>query len=316
MGSVRVILLSLFMIWSLVLQSQNPFDIKGRGQKTLESTKIEQLDSIKQEISFLESTRPILADPVIEEIEIEGENPFEVSHIPLRKSEFRKKKVDEKTKKEERSGFVKRNIPLFFIILSLFILALVIGFRDNVISKSLRAVYNPNFQKLIRNEAKAGFNRSYMLLYALFFINIAISFNHLFKTGLSDIKGFFLVFAAILIVYMVRHTSLWLLAQVFKSVGSQALNYSFSTQIGNIVLALVLLPLNIIMIYGFPNTIGVFLTIFLILVICAYLLRLAKGILDTAPLMVSNKIHFFLYLCACEIGPFLILAKVLRGLIY
>jgi hypothetical protein len=322
---MRKTLLGIFtfvLVGTSVCLSQNPFDIKGRKSASETVTPVKTDREEAREVETL-TEEPVIEDELEVEVPVQVEsvysdsqdNPFEVSHVPLRKSDFRSKTMTREALEVSKKNFFQRNIPLFFILISLVILAIVMGFRENVIKKSFRAFYNPNYLKLIKAESLFGIERSYILLYILFFMNAAVALNHFIYRGDNSFKRLMLVFFAVVAVYFVRHASLWVLGNVFKGMGKKTSDYSFSVHISNIVFGVILLPLNIIMIYAFPGAAKFFMFLIIILGLLIYLNRVSRGVLMSLNYLSSSRFHFFLYLCTCEIGPLLIITKFLSSVI-
>ena len=198
---------------------------------------------------------------------------------------------------QEKEAYLDRNIPLLIIILSVIIIAIIIGLKDNIIIKAVKANYNANYLKLIQTDAFSLSLRTYLLLYVLFFLNMALAISHFF-TSMGQNYGILIVLGFLIGVYFVRHLSLWFLGFIFGGIKSQASEYSFSIQIGNILLGMVLLPVNIIMIYGFPSAFKFFGVLILLFFISAYFLRVVRSTKMVTGFAFSNRLHFFLYLCA------------------
>ena len=308
---IRVLLLFIVAI-QLSGLGQNPFEIQPRIESMVSPNK--SLDSIASGIDLIErSVRTVPGEVDFEPIKIESQNPFEVSHIPLRKNN-RKGSLSPEEFTKEKEDYLDRNIPLFIIILSVIIIAIIIGLKDNIIIKAIKANYNANYLKLVKADAFSLSLRTYLLLYTLFFINLALAVSHIFSMMGQNI-GIITVLSVLLSIYLIRHISLWLLGFVFDGIKTQASEYNFSIQIGNILIGMVLLPLNIIMIYGFPSWFKFFAVLVLLILIAAYALRLLRSTKLTASFLFTNRLHFFLYLCACEFGPILIFSKFILGII-
>lgn len=307
-----ILIILLVFTASNQLWSQNPFEIIPRLDNNPRSNT--SLDSIASGIDLIErSVRSNPEEVSFEPVKIESTNPFEVSHIPLRKSKSTVILSPQELKKE-RKAYMDRNVPLFIIVLSLIIIAVTIGLKDNIITKALKASYNANYMKLIMSDAFSISLRTYLLLYALFFINAALAFSFIISK-LSQPFGILTVLMIILGVYLVRHLSLWLLGYIFNGIRSQSSEYNFSIQLGNIVVGMLLLPVNILMIYGFPSAYKFFAVLFIIIFIISYALRALRSTKLTTGFLFSNRFHFFLYLCACEFGPILVFSKFTLGII-
>ena len=244
-------------------------------------------------------------------------NPFDVSHIPIRKSKLKKEanafkpaaaKPNSKNKKEKQS-----NVFLFWLfLLTTFILAIVINTQRGALTKITKAITNENVLKLNHREEKKGVNGHYILLYFSFVVNAAI-FTYLILYHLYDQSGWYafqLCFFAILLIYVVRHIFLSLISSSFP-IQKEVSLYGFTIQSFNLFIGIVLIPLNLIIAFG-PEKIAVSL-IYLTIVIVGLLivLRSFRGLLISSRWISGNIFHFLLYLCAFEILPILLLIKVI-----
>lgn len=315
---LAIIFLSLLFVTQAV--SQNPFDIKGRATsvdnapQSVIIPKDATPDNQSEDLAIVESVSEA-SNIGSENYSSDNSNPFNVSHIPLRKSTFETRSMTEEQLRVEKSNFVSRNIPFFVILICLALLALVINAKDDAIKNAIRSSYNANFLKLIKIESLFGLKQSYALLYTSFALNLALALNHIFYKGDTKISSFLLILLAVATVYLLKHVWLYFFGRIFNQVEKFTSDYSFAVQIGNIVLGLVLFPFNIIMIYGMPSWVLGFGIVVFVLLVFSYLFRLSRGVLMSSKLLISSRFHFFLYLCACEFGPFLILTKILKGLV-
>jgi len=322
--------------------AQNPFDIKNRKKdgvkkeskiekpipETIEETEPEKIKPVvvppeKTEISNIPAKpAPAEINTAKEQAYVKSNNPFDVSHTPLtgktKKNSTLEKaftptptqapKKERLPKKEEtgttdlspantldkaekpipniriaeKKKFLERNLPFLLLFISLLILAFVIGFTKKTITNVIRSTYNENFMKMINKQSNNGKSTAFLMLYSLFFINLALLIFLFVKNKTTMHSGvlFSYIFLGLILAYLIRHIFLFVLGSVFRDIKKEASQYSFTIEVFNICAGLALLPLNFFISFGSE--------------------KLAQFCL-----------HYFLYLCTCEIGPVFVLIKIL-----
>ncbi len=115
-----------------------------------------------------------------------------------------------------------------------------------------------------------------------------------------------LAMAALLIVCL----PLWAVSRLFGS-GALIDGYIFIIYLINKVMGIALLPFIIIMAFCPPEiaTISLYVALSFILLLVIYRYIRAYGLIKNY--IYFSKLHFFLYLCAFEIAPLLLIYKVL-----
>jgi hypothetical protein len=338
----KIIIFCLLAISGIAQDGTNPFEIQSRLDSVYQSEPgvessttnifdVERSDDPKvttssalQRANSTTEESTIVPEVGEEDLSIESfqeqvvaTNPFDVSHIPIRKSKLKKEanafkptsNIKKNTKKSEKGS----NAFLFWLnLLTGFILAIVINTQRGALTKISKAITNENVLKLNHREEKKGTNGHYILLYFSFVVNAAI-FAYLVLYNMYNQSGwhiFQLCFFTILLIYVVRHIFLSLVRASFP-IQKEVSLYGFTIQSFNLFIGIVLIPLNLIIAFG-PEKIAVYL-IYLTMIIIGLLivLRSFRGLLISSRWISSNLFHFFLYLCAFEILPILLLIKVI-----
>ena len=340
--TAKIILFCLFAISSFAQDGANPFEIQSRldsvyqSEPRAESSTINVFDVVRSDDPIVTTSSALQkANSTTEESTIipevgeedlslesfneqaEATNPFDVSHIPIRKSKLKKEanafKPTVSTKKDAKKTEKGSNAFLFWLnLLTGFILAIVINTQRGALTKISKAITNENVLKLNHREEKKGVNGHYILLYFSFIVNAAI-FAYLVLYNLYNQSGWYifqLCFFTILLVYVVRHIFLSLVSASFP-IQKEVSLYGFTIQSFNLFIGIVLIPLNLVIAFG-PENIAVSL-IYLTMIIIGLLivLRSFRGLLISSRWISTNLFHFFLYLCAFEILPILLLIKVI-----
>ncbi len=298
--------------------TKNVFDVvRPDDPSVTTSSALQAANSAEEESSIVPEVgeEPIQIEEDSEELNVT--NPFDVSHIPIRKSKLKKEanafKPAPSKSKNTNNGEKGSNAFLFWLnLLTAFILAIVINTQRGSLTKITKAITNENVLKLNHREEKKGMNGHYILLYFSFIVNAAI-FAYLVLYNLYEQSGwniFQLCFFAILLIYVVRHIFLSFISSSFP-IPKEVSLYGFTIQSFNLFIGIVLIPLNLIIAFG-PEKIAVSL-IYLTIVIVGLLLvlRSFRGLLISSRWISGNIFHFLLYLCAFEILPILLLIKVI-----
>jgi hypothetical protein len=262
--------------------------------------------------------RAVIIEDVIEEEtsnKLEGENPFNISHIPIRKNQY--KQIEQLT---TRPGQEKENIsiaysPLWILAISLCFLAYIFFIKKSHLMSLLRSLSNDNFLKMMHYEQNGGRSAVYFLGYSLFLINFALFlylvaqnvFNARFDTSLA------FIFLGVTGFFIGKHIVIALVSWVFEF-QKEAQLYNFTIITIRNILAIIFLTINILFVFG-PSIwskalaiIGAF--FFVIFLISRYY----KGIKIGRRYVNNNVFHFFLYFCAFELSPWVIIYKLAHGI--
>jgi hypothetical protein len=279
-------------------QGYNPFDIFRSDSLLIQRTIVPPAESI------------------IEETKLEGDNPFSISHIPIRKNQYRQieeLKINQDNKKENISISY---LPLWVLVFSLCLLAFILINKKGHIMTLLRSVSNDNFMRLTQSEEKGGHSLIYILGYGLFLLNIALFIylliDKLFPDAISYNYAGLLGFVSLFFVG--KHLVLAFFSWVYEF-EKEARLYDFTIITFRNILAIIFLSFNIIIVFGpviwiKPIAFAVF-TIFIIFLSA----RFYKGMRIARTFLNDNFFHFFLYFCAFEFSPWLIVYTLIRDLI-
>ena len=215
----------------------------------------------------------------------------------------------EKTSRYQRFLFVT-------ILTMMVILTLVVTIFRIFISKIWKAFLNDNLLSQLLREQSTGITLAYLILYFMFFINAGIFLflvtKHFdFNIAESNIGTLLFCILAIAGFYSLKHLMLQVVGYVFP-VDREVARYNFTVVVFNIIMAFFLVPMILFTAYAPPNlttfiiytTLGLFLT--------SLLFRGLRGLFIANRFFAWHKFHFFLYLCAVEIAPLLVIFKLIE----
>ncbi len=300
--------------------SNNPFEIKNRidnvsiSEETLPivtTTKTVQ-DSVTQKLPMLEVQRVVANDKAKTSYQLESnsKNPFEVNHIPLRRKDVLKNTTEVKNSIKNATPPSKAFI-YWVTTLSLMLLTLATASNTKLLAKVTKSIFNENILKL-EQRTRTSHSLEYILLYIIFILNASIFalllWNHF---GGEEIKftSFAKCVGLITIIYIIRHLSNYLFGAIFNLEKETSL-YSFTIQVFNAFIGVVLIPFNLFLAFG-PDKLHDFTLLFSLSIVAILLIiRYMRGITISINYIFNNLILFFIYLCSLEIAPILILVKV------
>lgn len=308
-------ILSVFYVTGAQNRS-NPFDISPRLKEivSLDTSRgvIEQkiTNSSNDTSNILKDTLSPTAD--ILKSEVQKKNPFEVDHLPLRKSTLSKKAEDlqsisESTKKSTRFLF-------FFLLLGCALLAIVLNSSRKSLTLISKSLVNENMLKLFHREENIKPSASLYLLYLIFSINLSV-FIYLISlrnNGPSGIITYLIILGVVILIYVFRHAGLSLLGKIFP-VSKNTDLYSFTIMIFNHFIGLFLIPVNFLLAFGpeyFLPSIQLFALITIGIII---ILRIIRGFFIVSEYLGDRIFQIIIYLCAFEIAPVVILVKTVMN---
>lgn len=312
----------IFLVIISLLSAQtrsNPFEIKPRLQN------LPLTDTIKSPIKSPADQNDTLtsASPTSEQLNSKPgiktsaspteENPFEIDHVPLRKTAITAKgddSTDLTNIPRTSNGFL-----FWFLLLGCSILAIVLNLKSKSTGLIYRSMLNENMLKLFYREESTKFSSYLFLLYCVFCINLAV-FLYLassYYDGPDGVYVFLAILAGVIVLYIIRHLSLNLLGTVF-GLNKYTDLYSFAIMIFNLFTGLILIPLNFLFAFGPDYLQEIVLIISFIILGVLVLLRTIRGIFIVSEHLIGRIFQIFIYLCAFEIAPVLILIKTVMNL--
>jgi hypothetical protein len=158
------------------------------------------------------------------------------------------------------------------------------------------------------------------LLYNLFFIGSAGTFLYLlasahdFRIGRADWELWILATGAVALLYAVKYVGLKLSGWVFGMSGAVD-TYIFIVFLVNKILGVALLPIIILMAFGKGELRPIAATVGLLLVIGMLIYRFIRSYRPVWEEVQMSRFHFFLYICAFEIAPLLLIYKTMLKLL-
>jgi len=283
---------------SAFAQVKNPFDIqRSEGDSTEEGILIENAATDLN-------------------TKLDDENPFSVSHIPIRKNQYKEIERMALPRDQEEKTISLVYLPLWIIILSMCILAYLLFIKRDHMAVLLKSILNDNFMKLSNYEENGGRNLVYMMGYVLFLLNFALLF-YLLSTKLFEYDREYLYLILLLITigfFWGKHIISALGSWIFR-LSKEARLYDFTLISIYNILGVILLVANILMVFGPQSWVRALGFVSLAIFIIGLLSRHYKTLRIGQVQLNNYFFHFFLYFCAFEIAPWVIVYKVVKDLI-
>ena len=254
--------------------------------------------------------------PQIDDIKLEGENPFSVSHIPIRKNQY---------EQIERLGISNRSVeenisitylPIWIVILSMCLIAYLLFNKSDHILVLFRSLMNDNFMKMSNYEQNGGFSAPYIVGYLVFVFNIALFiFLYITKQHHYNTKYlYFILLGACMVFFFGKQ----LINSFFSSVmefTKESKLYDFTTITIYNLLGVIILALNIVMVFGRSSWVQVIAVILAFIFVISLLSRYYKGIRIGKSQLNNYFVHFFLYFCAFEFSPWVVVYTLIKDMV-
>lgn len=244
-------------------------------------------------------------------------NPFDLvpHHFP-KKMGPRKERANWIVPRVELPRGKSRNPSFLFVavLIALGYLTAMVSFFRPVIRKAVKSFQNDNFLNLTFREISSIVASPYGMFYIHFFLQMGIFAFLINRWFLGDAfnNALFLFFCIIGVfaVYMQKHLFLGLIGLIFP-VEKEVSKYHFTITIFNLLLGLLLLPLNLFIAWGPPELAQALIYVAFGLIGLFYLMQSFRGLKIGGKFLASAQFHFLAYLCAVEIAPLVVLLKLI-----
>ena len=300
--SLLVFVLSVFIFSHSMAQNEaNPFE------------QLHRIDAVQVEGVSIDSTQSTTT------IATESDNPFDIKRSATTIQQLEKHEANTVTvepsptpKKKLVAQGLKAPSFLFWVFsLTMLLLTILVTLYKSLIVKIYKGFLNDNFLKLIQRDQGGTIILAYFLLILLFFISLGTLFYlYLQHFGLVEpvLSKLLYCILGVALVFVVKLSILSIAGFVFP-VYKEIRQYTFTIIVFSIILGLLLLPFNILIAYA-PTDMATYLIYLAFLaIILVYLFRTLRGVLIASKYISLHKFHFFMYLCAVEIAPLLVLFK-------
>ncbi|MEP6794679.1 MAG: DUF4271 domain-containing protein [Saprospiraceae bacterium] len=199
-----------------------------------------------------------------------------------------------------------KGIQIFFILLSLLFLIFIVNVERNFVKDLWRVISNENYSSLhLRNQRNTMRQILLMMGYMIFVLQAGIFLCHvlvLFGYSGGYLSSIWACVGFVIVIYSIRHIVIRYLRWLFNNEKEMSL-FGFDISTFNIMVGLVLLPINVLLNFGPDSLAKTLVIIGLIVIMAAYLMRQLRWMLTARQLIANSLFLFFVYLCTVEILP-------------
>lgn len=314
-----------FTLWG---QNQtNPFDLKYRPSRLPNTSAKTVIDSSLLKTPVLKKEIPIAGESIPKPVEDtasllgiqdtskrSGNNPFELTKGTKKESKPTSQGTSEVqfhnnptvAPPVSMARHMSKGIQIFFILLSLLFLIFIVNVERNFVKDLWRVISNENYSSLhLRNQRNTMRQILLMMGYMIFVLQAGIFLCHvlaLFGYSGGYLGSIWACVGFVIIIYAVRHIVIRYLSWLFNNEKEMSL-FGFDISTFNIMVGLVLLPINVLLNFGPDSLAKPLVIIGLILMVAAYLMRQLRWMLTARQLIANSLFLFFVYLCTVEILP-------------
>lgn len=207
-----------------------------------------------------------------------------------------------------------RGVQISFLLLSLLLLIFIVNVEQGFVRDLWRVVANENYSALQQRNQRNTMRRILTAMgYLVFVLQGGLFLFHVIRILHADspwIRSLWSATALVGSVYVVRHLFIGFFRWLFNWERQMTL-FAFEVTVFNTMVGLVLLPANVLLLFG-PESLDKSL-VFAGLAIAAgaYGLRQLRWLAAARTWVSASLLLFFLYLCAVEILPLWALSAIL-----
>jgi len=204
----------------------------------------------------------------------------------------------------------------FSIGIILLFLAAMVSLVGSSLNNAIRSFLNDNAFNQFFRESEGRGSITYYLLYFFFFINLGLFLVYVvryFDLALPwqspSIQWLMLSFG-VMALFLGKHVLLLLVGAIFP-VSREINKYIFLIVVFSITVGILLIPSNMLMAYGPPESERIVFYGTLGLIGLIYIFRLLRSLLIANKYLVLHGFHFLLYICSVEIAPVVIVVRLI-----
>ena len=262
-------------------------------------------------IALLDSMLTTSDSMLFDSILAENNNPFDVFNFEKNTTTPIAPEI-----RETQDSEPIPNIWMGGIILVLGVLMAILNTAHSTdLQRTFRSFTNQNILNFNFRSQKSRITTMYIIAYILYAISVG-SFLYLLgwyfgvPVMTSSIYSALICMAFVAVVIFGKHALLHIIGWIMPF-DKELSMYNHIIAIFNQVLGIALLPFIVVAAFAPDPFKKIALFGGLGLILLVYLYRSIRGFLISGKFLTVHKFHFFLYLCAVEIAPVLILVKVL-----
>ncbi len=206
-----------------------------------------------------------------------------------------------------------RGFQIFFLLLSLLFLIFIVNVERSFVRDLWRVISNENYSSLHHRNQRNTMRQILLIMgYTVFIIQAGLFIYNgmrVFNYPTTVLDNVWTSIALVLCVYLTRHFVIRYLRWLFNNEKELTL-FGFDISIFNTMVGLILVPINVLLIFGPENIYKPLVIIGIIAIVLAYMTRQLRWLLTARQLIANSLFLFFVYLCAVEILPLWAISKI------
>jgi hypothetical protein len=203
--------------------------------------------------------------------------------------------------------------PVIIIVVGMFTWLRI--YYNKFFLRFFSAIFNSNItNQIVRDEnvlvqrASVVLSVAFYLVMAMFLYILSIHYNWLSSMSTGIVR---FVFLALIVAaaYAFKFIVLKITGYIFD-LGKETSSYIFTVFLINNIQGIVLFPLIVLLLFGHAGAGNIIIIPAIVIAVSAYLYRLARGVQIGISVPGFSPVYLFLYLCALEIAPLIVIVKL------
>ena len=303
-----------------------------RAQSTADSGRVADTSSIKPVLNDTALTRPLIRKPVkafvdtvvlyhTDSLRFSEKKPADFSHLSLNWMDLLKtqaffnfsgKPVHVPSEKYEHASY---DLMFYLLVGMLFYFAIVKLFFSKYLANLMTLFFKASMRQQQLREQMLQSPFPALLLNTLFLFSAGLYGAFLMRFyNLGNPDRFWIHFlycaCMLAILYLLKYTILRITGWIFN-LNHAVETYLFVVFMTNKIIGIFLLPFLVLISFSGPLMTEIGVTVSIIMVCLFYVYRYIASYTTLHKEIKISGLHFFLYLCAFEIAPLLLIYKVL-----
>ncbi|MBP7679603.1 MAG: DUF4271 domain-containing protein [Saprospiraceae bacterium] len=203
---------------------------------------------------------------------------------------------------------------IFWILLTaLLLLAILAAFRRDLVGKVLRAALSEN--NIVAYQREPNRLAPIIIFHVVFFLVGGLGIYLIFRYNNCcfqhiDITLYLWCVLGLAIIVLLKYLLLFIIGNIFP-LEKQMERYITIIAVFYCLLGMVLIPIVLLITYAPTTLTQPFILVMIAISAIFFAYRCLRGLIIASNQAIQHKFHFFMYLCAVEVAPVVILVKII-----